>query len=920
MTGPLLFVKDNDDRLVLSTLREYVEWGYKTLDLAGPPRKFWADEEMQEPPVETGVDFRSVRPIPSPSDLLRSIPPEENWQSISRRSINRLHAFFLVCEDPQRRMDVREVDTLSHQISLVQHILQSERLNRVLIADEVGLGKTVEVGLILQSLFSQRPGLRVLYLAPARLVSNVRREFDRLNLGFRQWSATDGDAILSDSRIIASIHRAVHGNNSERVLATNPWDVIIVDECHHLSAWSPDAGDPTQAYKLVRDLTGRQSEGSRLILMSGTPHQGHISRFDNLLKLLRDRSDAAANDTLNGRVIYRTKDDIRDWEDNPVFPPRQVNPPTLVDLGPKHRNWIRNIHDYYSPSAHADGVGESRRRAAGWRCAQALQWAASSPQAGLGYLSRQAIRAGWASSDPTLRKALSELRPYRLGPIDEPVDQLFDRMKKEVERQKRDADLDDVEEYGDSEEAAVERMGLQALLEEGIEIVRTSGDEKWKLIERELLRPAGDEKVVLFAQPIETVTSLARFLEVRMGRRPALIMGGQTDEERRKEVESFWRADGPQYLVSSRAGGEGINLQVARRLIHIDVPWNPMDLEQRVGRIHRFGSRETVIVDTLIVKDSREADAYRIARDKLKLIASTLVEKEKFESVFSRVMCLLPQEKLQEIILNAPEAPFDQRDEYSLSKMIQEGFNAWKDFHDRYGEQQQTIESQDPGLLTWEDVAFFFETLGGAQRVPGFRKHRFERQGDRVERVEEEVTVLRLGDGSNLVCGDIGEALVFGPDDTPTARLGLNLPQAADLLRKYAFPAQPCGPAHLRWPAGISKPTSLGRLPTGVLVLLRQSYRDDRHGGWTESEASLKCFVVGADATTTVEGDEAGQLLRGLLRAVVKKAPDLDEALVKAMAEAEESLVNELRPPTEAEFKAQIRHAVVPLLAAIVSD
>jgi len=90
-------------------------------------------------------------------------------------------------------------------------------------------------------------------------------------------------------------------------------------------------------------------------------------------------------------------------------------------------------------------------------------------------------------------------------------------------------------------------------------------------------------------------------------------------------MNAFWRDDGPQFLVSSRAGGEGLNLQVARRLVHVAVPWNPMELEQRVGRVHRFKSRRTIIVDTIVVKDSREVDCYRIAREKLEEIARTLV-------------------------------------------------------------------------------------------------------------------------------------------------------------------------------------------------------------------------------------------------------------------------------------------------------
>src|SRR5262249_27755926 len=176
---------------------------------------------------------------------------------------------------------------------------------------------------------------------------------------------------------------------------------------------------------------GRQPQDGRIILMSGTPHQGHETRFENLLRFLREPQEEDGQ--IAGRVIYRTKDDIQDWEGNPVFPPRQVNEPLVIDLGPEHREWIQNIHDFYRPP-HMFRLGDARRRAAGWRCAQAMQWAASSPLAGLGYLVRQAVRSGWDLSKDSLRSAMAALRPYRLGSANEPLDILFQRIVKEVDR------------------------------------------------------------------------------------------------------------------------------------------------------------------------------------------------------------------------------------------------------------------------------------------------------------------------------------------------------------------------------------------------------------------------------------------------------------------------------------------------------
>ena len=534
---------------------------------------------------------------------------------------------------------------------------------------------------------------------------------------------------------------------------------------------------------------------------------------------------------------------------------------------------------------------------------------------------RQAVRAGWDLRNRALSDALAVLRPYRLGPEDEPIERLFNRITKEVDKQQTDADVEDIEDFLPGQDRDwLSTNGLEDLIREGIALVRKAEDEKWEIIDRELLARTGSEKVVLFAQPIESVTAPARFLEKRHGVRPALIIGGQSDTERNDQVASFWSADGPQFLVSSRAGGEGINLQVAHRLVHIDVPWNPMDMEQRVGRIHRFGSRETIIVDTLVVKDSREADAYRIAREKLRLITATLVERERFESVYSRVMCLMPQDELQSVLLNAPDAPLNAQDEQRLSDMVQQGFRSWKHFHDRFGEQQKSIRRQDPGLCTWGDVQFFLEELGAAEWQDGFVRQRFQRQGDRVARVDETATVLQLPNGANYVCADYGEEIVFGPGNTTTPKFGLNLKDVAELVRKFAFPGGPIGAAHLRWPSGFERPASVCALPFGVLVLFRQTLRMDRSGGWLEIGNAVHAFTIDSSACTPCEGPEKGRLIRGILRATVRKTAESAEELISAIQIAERDSIAQCRRPTEEELTNQIRHAVTPLLAAVMAE
>ena len=587
----------------------------------------------------------------------------------------------------------------------------------------------------------------------------------------------------------------------------------------------------------------------------------------------------------------------------------------MLDLGPQYRSWITHIHDYYKPPKDNPGTSKARQRAAGWRCAQALQWAVSSPHAGMGYLVRQAVRAGWDLSDMVLREAIAGLRPYRLGNANEPIDTLFNRIVAEVVRERQERDVEDIEDDVDND--ATE--GLSQLIEEGLAVMANSADDKWDFIRSKVLDVAGGDKVVLFAQPIETVIALGQYLERTYKRKPAFIIGGQSDGERQGQVESFRRSNGPQYLVSSRAGGEGINLQVARRLVHVDTPWNPMDLEQRVGRVHRFGSREKILVDTVVVKDSREADAYRIARQKLELIAATMVEPERFEATFSRVMCLVPPEELQSLMIKRAQAPFSTEDQEQLAHMVRQGFNAWKDFHEKYGKQQKDIRQQDPGLATWDDLSRFLEDYAGARQASGFRSIRFVIGEGGSTRVERDASVLAADDGNLYLCEESIESLVDGPPGLARPRqLGLNLPFVAALLRKCAFPRLEVGAAHLRWHSEAPCVT-----PFGILVFLRQTVRTDQLAGLvgrTEHSNALLCYVIEADKEpVAVEGPKKGTLLRGVFDATIRTKPDVAEGLSTTMKRHEMDLIERLRQPLPTELASGVRHAITPLFSAVVS-
>jgi SNF2 family DNA or RNA helicase len=279
-------------KLPHTVLAEKEDFGINAYILAPPTERLWADSHEKAPKVRHGVDTYDARIIQPPSALYAGIHEDDNWQAMSRRSLARFHALTLLAEDPQRRFDARPVSTLAHQMSLVRHILDNRELKRVLIADEVGLGKTIEAGLILKEFIEAQAGLRILYLAPARLVSNVASEFQKMEIGFRMWKSGDSDANLEmDNRIIASIHRAVHPNHYDKFTKCKPWDILVVDECHHLSDWALGGGNPVEKFRLVRDIVTASDWNGYLLMLSGTPHQAHQDRFENLLGLLKRKEE-----------------------------------------------------------------------------------------------------------------------------------------------------------------------------------------------------------------------------------------------------------------------------------------------------------------------------------------------------------------------------------------------------------------------------------------------------------------------------------------------------------------------------------------------------------------------------------------------------------------------------------------------------
>jgi len=906
MADPILVKNNGSPRAIL---RKVNDFGIDAYDLVAPPRRLVGGDESFSL-VEANVDTRRVEKDATPSSLLSDLPAHDNWPSMSQRTAARALATFLIVSDPQRRLEARKAATLTHQLSLVQHIMKSDNLRRVLIADEVGLGKTIEAGLLVKQVLEQEPRLRILYLAPARLARNVATEFrEKLDLDARCWLAgSASDARLADDQlVIASIQKAVFDKNHQHVVDSGPWDILIVDECHHLSDWGMDGGKPNRSYRLVSQLAQGIPPGGRLILMSGTPHQGSEVRFKNLLKLLSDSGNKT--EAATGKVIYRTKDRVRDWHGRPLFPSREIRPATVLRLGEDYESWYNSVGELYDVADQTSVTA----RASGWAKGQALQWTASSVQAGLAFLCRLAIRRlNWTTDDQTLTSALKALRPFRGGPLDEPIHSLYGRFSKQARAQISEEDLlDDEEEVGE-ENWKPDAHKLACLIEQGVDLIHSpAATAKWDALER-IITEAGREKIVLFAQPVETVSVVAAFLAQRYHQTPAIIIGNQSDDERRMQVASFQSQNGPQFLVSSKAGGEGLNMQSARRLVHLDVPWNPMELEQRVGRIHRFGSRQTIIVETLVVKGSREVDMYRIARERLRLIASQL-DPEQFETLFGRVMSLVPPTELEEIVGNAGVNP-PESTSAQIGRLVSEGYKNWQEFDEAYRRNAENINSLSAGEARWSDLGVFLTRFCGARPGPNSTITSFQFHDDEIVPVDQSLPTLII-DQSLYACGDAGGYPIVPINGNPVAQLGVNVPQVAQRIYKAFLPDRSVGAGYFRvdgqWRFDLKNKSAFG-----VLVFLLQRVRQE-FGRATEEELEIKGYIVDESGERReLSSGELADLIRDISDATRIREPVLSGLKEKLML-AETELQLALRYPTDEERSNQVRRAVWPIAAVI---
>lgn len=563
-----------------------------------------------------------------------------------------------------------KVDLLPHQIVLTYKVANASP-RRFLVADGVGLGKTIETALILRELASRGELTRAIMVVPAGLVDNWRRELNEtFSLDFEVFGS-EGDvtdrrsnAFAKHNRLIVSIDTLKRPARVKRLLKAPPWDLIVFDEAHHLTASrSGNKVRKTQNFKLAEALREHCRD---LLLLSATPHQGDHFRFWMLIRLLDSRLFESTDDMtdnryrLNAVVFRRTQADACDAHGEPLFARRQVHT-SAFHLTEIEQNFYSALLDYLRDGYNAAKAVGAKGRSLGFVMTIFQKIASSS----------------FAAVASTLRRRLLMLTIHEALVCDENLDtdgrdrafmEAKDLLRSvygisndlmgraEIDRLLADAKLKLLKKLGekvipqqaDTEAAAMgeeesaaelvavalpeERKRIRLLLEELPHGIESKTEELLRGLE-ELWLSNPIEKVVVFTTYLGSVDTLRDAINSRFPSKGVEVLKGGDHGAKIAAEKRFRRNDGPRVLICTAAGREGINLQFARVLFNHDLPWNPMDMEQRIGRIHRYGQRDTAQVYNIVSTDTIEGKIFLLLEQKLLAIAQALGKVDEYGQV-----------------------------------------------------------------------------------------------------------------------------------------------------------------------------------------------------------------------------------------------------------------------------------------------
>ena len=530
---------------------------------------------------------------------------------------------------------------LPHQITALTRALSEDRI-RYLLADEVGLGKTIEAGLILKELKLRGRVKRILVVSPKGLteqwVSEMKTHFNEdfcivlpedirtlkkvtsvTNLNtpdtngqtrteINPWTVfsqviTSMDSVKPLERRKGWSKERVDTHNKDRFgdLISAGWDLIIIDESHRLGG----STDLVARHKLGKGLAECTPY---LLLLSATPHQGKSDAFFRLISLLDAKMfpapDTISRETVEPYVIRTVKRNAIDAMGNPLFKPRTT---TLHPV-----RWEEHHHrqeDLYNAVTEYIKIGYNE--------------AISDNKQYIGFLMvlmQRLVVSSTAAIERTLERRLDVLS--ETGPTFSPQTET-DQSLTEEEIYDLDGQhlLETLLERNDHA-LTHESEKVRTLLNLARECRQTGPDVKTEALLDLIFRLRQEEqspdlKILIFTEFIPTQEMLHSFLQER-GFTAEILNGTMSLEERNRAQTSFMEK--AQFLISTDAGGEGLNLQFCHVVVNYDIPWNPMRLEQRIGRVDRIGQAHRVKAINFVFENSVEFRVREVLEEKLAVI------------------------------------------------------------------------------------------------------------------------------------------------------------------------------------------------------------------------------------------------------------------------------------------------------------
>ncbi|MDB2242703.1 helicase-related protein [Halorubrum ezzemoulense] len=505
-----------------------------------------------------------------------------------------------------------------YQLDAVNWVMQKLR-QRALIGDDVGLGKTIEAGLILKELAARNRADRVLFVVPAHLQKKWIRDMDRffdvdLTVADRAW--VDGERRRlgeeaniwdQDQQQLVTSMAFLRRDEFQPALQDAFWDVVVVDEAHKAAK----RGDsPSKTAQMVDTITGNSDS---LLLLSATPHDGKGEAFRSLVEyidpfLVAENRDLS-QETVDRVMIRRGKTDIYDEDGDRVFPDREVNS-VSVSMTHDERQFYRAVTDYVKNVYNrSEKLNEP---AVGFAMA----------------LMQKRLVSSVGAIHATLRRRLDDL-------LDEEAE--TDGLSEEARAYLDGEDLDeDDKEHAEDEIAGLTVTSTDDQLHEEIDTLRDlvslaedlPVDSKAQKVRRfisQLLEEQPNEKLLLFTEYRDTLEYLLEYVADEPWADEILVIHGDVDKEERARIEDEFNHGQSRLLFATDAASEGIDLQHSCHIMaNYELPWNPNRLEQRIGRIHRYGQEEEVTVWNFLFDDTRESEIFEMLQTKVEEIRSQL--------------------------------------------------------------------------------------------------------------------------------------------------------------------------------------------------------------------------------------------------------------------------------------------------------